>query len=86
MPLELYADECVDARIVSGLRRRNRDVVTVADEGLVGATDELQLARAAELGRVVITCDQEFLRLAHERAEAALSFPGAIFILPATRV
>jgi len=86
LPLELYADECVDARIVSGLRRRNVGVVTVADEGLLGATDEVQLARAARLGRVAVTCDQDFLRLAQTRAEAGSSFPGVIFILPATLV
>ena len=36
MALLLYADECVDARIVAGLRRRGVDVVAAADAGLLG--------------------------------------------------
>jgi hypothetical protein len=42
MALDLYADECVDHRIVTGLRRREISVVTAQDEGLLGATDERQ--------------------------------------------
>lgn len=86
MPLSLYADECFDARSVAGLRRRSIDIVTAADEGLLGASDEQQLAHAIILKRVVVTNDHDFLRLAHERSHAGDVFPGVIFVLPGTSV
>jgi len=86
LPLRLYADECVDARIVAGLRRRGVDMVTAADESMLGGADGDHLARAIHLGRIVVSADRDFLRLAQECVEAAASFPGLIFILPATRV
>jgi predicted nuclease of predicted toxin-antitoxin system len=86
MALRLYADECVDARIVAGLRRRGVDIVSAHDEGLLGATDEGHLERAASLGRVVLTADHDFLRMASERANAGGSHPGLVFILPRTDV
>jgi predicted nuclease of predicted toxin-antitoxin system len=86
MALGMYADECVDARIVAGLRRRGIDVVTVADEGLQGAADEQQLWRARELRRVIVTCDHDFLVLARSHLDAGVEFPGVVFILPATVV
>lgn len=86
MPLRVYADECVDARIVAGVRRRGVDMVTAADEGMLGRADQDHLTRAIDLGRIVLSADHDFLRLAQERVEAADPFPGLIFILPATRV
>lgn len=86
MPLSLYADECLDARTVAGLRRRSIDIQTTADEALLGAPDERQLAQAIARGRVVVTNDQDFLRLAHDRMEKGLPFPGVIFVLPGTPV
>jgi predicted nuclease of predicted toxin-antitoxin system len=86
MPLRLYADECVDARIVAGLRRRSIDVVTVADEHLLGASDEVQLARAAALGRAILTADADFLAMVHQRVARQERHPGVVFILPRAAV
>jgi hypothetical protein len=86
MPLRLYADECVDARIVNGLRRRGIDIVTVVDEGLISAPDETHLQRAIALGRVIMTADKDFLRLAHATATSGGHHPGVLYILPATPV
>ena len=86
MALRLYADECVDARIVAGLRRRSIDVRSVADEDLLGATDDVQLDRAARLQRVILTSDTDFLELAHRRAQHGLPHPGVLFIMPRTGV
>ena len=76
----------MDARAVAGIYRRNIDLVTTANEGFLGASDERQLAHAITLGRVVVTSDQDFLRLAQAHVETASFFPGVIFILPATPV
>jgi predicted nuclease of predicted toxin-antitoxin system len=82
MPLSLYADECVDARVVRGLRRRGIDVLSAADEGLLGASDETHLARATALGRIMMTSDHDFLALVRPVLETGTPFPGLIFILP----
>jgi len=34
LALRLYADECVDGRVVAGIRRRGIDIVTAAEQGL----------------------------------------------------
>lgn len=82
MGLRLYADACVDARIVAGLRRRGVDVVTVVDAGLLGCPDETQLAKARDLNRVILSGDQDFLLLAHRCATEGTAFPGLVFIQP----
>lgn len=86
MPLRIYADECVDGRIVNGLRRRGIDIVTVADEGCLGAPDAAHLQRASTLERVIMTADQDFLRLAHETVTRGAHHPGVVYILPATPI
>jgi hypothetical protein len=86
MALDLYADECVDYRIVTGLRRRQISVVTAQDENLLGAPDERHLERAIELGRPVVTEDHDFLAMVSARAEESVKSPGLIFILPGTSV
>jgi len=45
MPLNLYADECVDFRIVTGLRRRQISVVTAKDEALLSRTCKTYVLR-----------------------------------------
>src|SRR5688572_16981877 len=82
MSLLLYADECLDARVTSGLRRRGVDVTTAADQELLGASDETHLQRAIALRRAIVTCDHDFLEMLHDRAE----HPGLLFVLPETKV
>jgi hypothetical protein len=84
--LRLYFDECVDARIIAGTRRRSIDSVTAADEGLLAASDEDHLLRATQLGRVVVSADEDFFRLVHARREAGLTFPGLLFVPNGTAV
>jgi predicted nuclease of predicted toxin-antitoxin system len=82
VPLRLYADECVNARVVAGLRRRGVDIATAADNGLLSASDELHLARAITLGRAVVTSDRDFLVIVSAILIRGESFPGLIFIQP----
>ncbi len=86
MALLLYADECVDARIVAGLRRRGFDVMTAADAALLGAPDERHMAQAIAMSRSILTGDQDFLRLADKYVSTGVQFPGLIFILPSAQV
>jgi predicted nuclease of predicted toxin-antitoxin system len=69
LPLRLYVDECVDARIITGLRRRGIPVTTAADQDLLGAEDEVHLEQAKFLGMVLVTNDYDFLRLLREQTD-----------------
>ena len=62
--VRFYTDEHVPGAVVDGLRRRGFDVLTVPEAGALGASDEAHLALALREGRVVVTQDADFLRLA----------------------
>ena len=64
-----HGDENLPFAILAGLRRRGVDVTSTPEAGLMGATDEEQLAFANEQGRVIITQDTDFLRLHAEGKE-----------------
>jgi hypothetical protein len=49
--------------IADGLRRRAIDVTTTVDAGLVGATDMAQIQFANASRRILVTQDDDFLRL-----------------------
>lgn len=61
--VRFYADEHVSRAVVNGLRQRGVDVLTVSEAGLLGKSDEDQLAFARREGRVLYTQDADFLRL-----------------------
>lgn len=61
--ISFYRDEHIARAVVLALRQRDIDVLTVADAGKPGATDEEQLAFARIEGRVLFTRDADFLRL-----------------------
>lgn len=86
MPLRLYVDECVDSRIVAGLRRRGLDVVTASEERLLSASDPEQMERATTLERPLVTADQDFLVITANRQARGIPFPGLFFILQRTPV
>ena len=62
--MRFHLDEHVDPAVAVGLRRRGIDVTTTVEQGLVGTTDDRQLAFAVGGGRVVFTQDADFLRMA----------------------
>jgi predicted nuclease of predicted toxin-antitoxin system len=86
LALKLYADECVDSRVVAGLRRRGADVITAGERSLLGASDERQMEEAITLARVLVTADQDFLAVAAEMARRGQPFPGVLFIKERTPV
>ncbi|NWG01300.1 MAG: DUF5615 family PIN-like protein [Syntrophaceae bacterium] len=61
--MKFYLDEHIPKGVVEGLRRRGVDVLTAQEAGRSGDSDEKQLAFAAREGRVLITFDDDFLRL-----------------------
>jgi uncharacterized protein with PIN domain len=73
--IRFHLDENCDPRIAAGLRLHGVDVTTTADAGLLEASDEEQLAYAVAQGRVVVTQDTDFLRM----ASAGKDSPGIAF-------
>lgn len=61
--ISYYADEHVPRAVVRGLRDRGVDVLTVGEAALLSATDQTHLEKAAADGRVLVTQDDDFLRL-----------------------
>lgn len=61
--IKFHLDENVFSAIADGLRRRGIDVTTTVEVGLMAATDEEQLAFAHQSGRLLVTFDDDLLRL-----------------------
>ncbi len=62
--IKFYLDEHIANAIADGLRRRGIDVLTIVEAGKLGAKDEEHYAFAHQEGRVIVTHDNDFLRLA----------------------
>ncbi len=58
-----YVDEHIANTVAKGLRQRGVDVLTTGEAGMIGASDEQQLAFARSEGRVLFTNDDDFLKL-----------------------
>ena len=80
MSLPLYMDHHVRKAITRGLRGRGIDVLTAHDDGFAEASDEAILDRAAELGRVVFSNDDDFLALARKWQQLGRPFAGIVYV------
>jgi predicted nuclease of predicted toxin-antitoxin system len=79
--LRFHLDENVDPRVADGLRLHAIDVTTADNAGLLGASDLEHLAYIVRTGRVMMTQDTDFLRL----AAAGHDHPGIVFTYARTR-
>jgi predicted nuclease of predicted toxin-antitoxin system len=79
LELPLLTDENIHPEVVQGLRARGKDVRTVVDEGLRGSEDVVVLRRAYSTGRVVVTHDGDFGKLAIQADEP---YTGIVFLRP----
>jgi predicted nuclease of predicted toxin-antitoxin system len=75
----LLADENIHPGVVAALRARGKDVRTVFDESLAGASDTDILRRAFDAGRVVVTQDSDFGMLALYAGHASR---GIVYLRP----
>ncbi|WP_254172980.1 DUF5615 family PIN-like protein [Planktothrix pseudagardhii] len=62
--IKFHLDENVSNAIANGLRMRGIDVTTSPEQGLIGVSDQQQLAYALSQQRAIFTFDDDFLRLA----------------------
>jgi hypothetical protein len=61
--LRFHLDEHIDPDIARALRSRGVDVTTTVEASLRSSSDEVQLAFVLEQRRVLVTHDDDFLRL-----------------------
>lgn len=78
MALALYMDVHVPAAIMSGLRQRGLDTLTSQEDGTRRASDQALMRRAAELQRVMVSRDEDFLRIAANWQTSEIAFVGLI--------
>lgn len=67
--IRFHLDEHVDPIIAQALRQHGIEVSTTIEAGLRMASDAAQLAYTHQTGRVMVTHDADFLRLASEGAD-----------------
>jgi len=77
MPTEIkfHLDENVDSDIAASIRNNGIDMTVTNEVGLVSADDLVQLEFARKEGRIIITHDTGFLRIAATTSEHS----GALF-------
>jgi predicted nuclease of predicted toxin-antitoxin system len=75
--IRFHLDEHMDPDIALALRRHGIDVTTTVDAGLRTADDPHQLNYVRDAGRVMVTDDADFLRVAAGRASTPASSSAA---------
>ena len=76
MSVALYMDVHVPRPNTRGLRRRGVDVLTAQEDGTARWEDPDLLDRAAELGRVLFSQDEDLLIEAAKRQRTGIPFQG----------
>jgi hypothetical protein len=77
--LPLYFDVHVHGAVADQLRELGIDVLRAQDDDHDEAEDPVVLDRATDLGRPVVTFDDDFLREAHRRQRDGVEFSGVIY-------
>jgi len=67
-------NEHIPKAVVRALRQQGIDAIIVAEIEAMGTSDEDLLDFALREGRVVVTYDKDFLRLASQRSHAGIAF------------
>jgi predicted nuclease of predicted toxin-antitoxin system len=67
--IRFHLDENVSTAISIALRRADIDVSTTPETGLMGQSDDIQLEFAQSEGRVIVTHDDDFLKIASLRSD-----------------
>lgn len=77
--VRLYFDHNVSHAVAVGLRLIGVDVLTAFDDNAHQLADPDLLSRATQLGRVLMTHDDDLLVEASRRLKAGIDFAGVIF-------
>ncbi len=84
MPSAVYMDVHIPMFVTEALRRSGLDVLTSQDDGTATLDDERLLARAVELGRILFSQDQDFLKDRRRVATTGSFLPRHCLRPPAT--
>ena len=74
--VQFYLDEHIPSAVAEGFRYRGVEVVTLDEANMLGTRDEEHLAFGREENCVLVTHDDDFLRLAAEGA----SHSGIVYV------
>ncbi|MCP5096113.1 MAG: hypothetical protein GY943_11210 [Chloroflexi bacterium] len=72
--IRFHLDENVNPVVAHALRRHGIDVTTTITANLRASSDERQLAYALQENRVIVTHDDDFLRLAANSDHAGIAY------------
>lgn len=86
MPLAVYVDVHVPASVSEGLRRKQIDVRTAQEDSASRMSDEDLLTRATAVGRVLLTQDADFLKIAARWQQQDIAFSGILFAAQGTPI
>ncbi len=78
----VYLDECVDCDLAVRLARRGFVATTTQAQGMVGATDEQQLAFATQNGWAILTRNRRHFQRQHQTYLQQRRPHAGILILP----
>ncbi len=73
--IRFHLDEHIDPDIARALRRHGIDVTTTVEAGLYSQSDRLQIDYTKTSGRVIVTHDTDFLRMANQDSD----HPGIVY-------
>jgi predicted nuclease of predicted toxin-antitoxin system len=79
--LAFYMDHQFRTSVTRGLRQRGVDILTAFEDGNHEQDDEVLLARATELGRLLVTHDKGFLGICAHSQRASREFSGLVFAM-----
>ena len=80
MSIQFYMDVHVPMSVTDGLRRRGIDVLTSQEDGTTDYDDRRLLKRAHQLGRVLITQDNDFLEIGAQLQGLEEDFVGIVYV------
>jgi hypothetical protein len=82
MPIRFYTDSHIAKAVAEQLRQKGVDIVRCEEVSMAEAKDYEHLAYATREKRVMITADQDFLRLHKQWQEEKKTHAGIMFCLP----
>jgi predicted nuclease of predicted toxin-antitoxin system len=80
MSERFYFDHHVEDAIVEGLRARGVDCLLTREEGRERARDEELLQRATDLGRIMVSSDEDMLVITARRLADGKHFAGLVHL------
>lgn len=80
MSVPYYFDHHVPGPLAHGLRIRGVSVLTAEEDGNKALEDDLLLERATTLGRILVSNDKDFRRIAAQWRAMGKSFAGVVAI------